>query len=65
MALRYAFYAPQSQPIKPLIAIEPARRTMMLSYLLTWLSRPAAYVWKPALMLDDPQIVSELTPALN
>lgn len=38
---------------------------MLLSYVLSWLSRPTGYVWRPALTLKDPSIVSELTDALN
>jgi hypothetical protein len=38
---------------------------MLIGYILSWWSRPAAYVWRPALTLDDPRIVSQLTDALN
>ncbi len=38
---------------------------MLLTYLLSILNGNGAYVWKPALTLDDPAIVSELVPALG
>jgi hypothetical protein len=38
---------------------------MLIGYILSWLSRPATYVWRPELTLDDPRIVSQLTDAFN
>jgi hypothetical protein len=38
---------------------------MLLAYLLSIINGNGAYVWKPALTLVDPAIVSELTPALG
>jgi hypothetical protein len=38
---------------------------MLLAYLLSLINGNGAYVWKPALTLEDPSIVSELVPALG
>jgi len=35
---------------------------MILSFLLAYLSRPAHYVWSPALDLSDPVLYSILLP---
>jgi hypothetical protein len=38
---------------------------MLITFILSLMSGKRAYVWKPALTLNDPQIVSELVPALG
>lgn len=38
---------------------------MLLAFITSWFQAKPAFVWKPALTLTDPRIVSELTASLN
>jgi hypothetical protein len=38
---------------------------MLLAFITSWFQAKPAFVWKPALTLTDPRIVSELTDSLN
>ena len=35
---------------------------MFLTFILSQLSRSAAYVWRPAVKIEDPELVSVLIP---
>lgn len=38
---------------------------MLLAFITAWFQAKPAFVWKPALTLTDPRIVSELTDSFN
>ncbi len=46
-------------------AITAGVTTMLLAFITARLRAKRAFVWKPALTLTDPRIVSELTDSFN